>query len=104
MAEGASAIRSYVHARHISIEEGRVALDDLLSMDVDLVQMDGSLCRSAFEWALRLRQARAYDGFYLALAEDHGVDLWTADRRLANAARQAGAPWVHWIGEALGQI
>jgi len=32
------------------------------------------------------------------------VRVWnrfnTADARLANAARQAGADWVHWMGEA----
>lgn len=30
--------------------------------------------------------------------EEIGAPSWTADRRLANAAREAGAEFVHWIG------
>jgi predicted nucleic acid-binding protein len=75
----------------------------LLSIDIELVSLSDALCRSAFEWALRLGQSRAYDAFYLAVAEAQQVELWTADRRLANGAHQIGALWVHWIGEALSQ-
>lgn len=42
---------------------------------------------------------KTYDGHYLALAEREGLDLWTADRRLANSAREVDAAWAHWIGE-----
>ena len=55
--------------------------------------------RSAFDWATRLRQKSAYDGFYLAAAEQLGIELWTADQALVNNARQVGANWVHWMGE-----
>ncbi|HSR30541.1 MAG TPA: type II toxin-antitoxin system VapC family toxin [Anaerolineae bacterium] len=53
----------------------------------------------ALRWADRLGHSKAYDAHYLALAEQEGIELWTADRRLANGAQQAGAHWVHWIGE-----
>ncbi len=36
----------------------------------------------------------AYDAHYLALAERLGTELWTADKRLAAAARQHGLRWV----------
>ena len=40
----------------------------------------------------------AYDASYLALAQQHGLQLVTADRRLYTAV--AGElPWVIWIGE-----
>lgn len=55
--------------------------------------------RSAFDWATRLRQKAAYDGFYLAAAEKLGAELWTADQALVNNAHQVGAAWVHWMGE-----
>jgi predicted nucleic acid-binding protein len=42
-----------------------------------------------------------YEGDLLAevKAEQEGAELWTADKRLANGARQAGVSWVHWIGQ-----
>lgn len=56
------------------------------------------MCHSAFDWAEKLGQSKAYDSFYLALAETLRAPLWTADRRLANAARQIGISWVHAVG------
>ena len=38
-----------------------------------------------------------YDSSYLALAEQEGVDLITADERLFNSV-QKDLPWVRWIG------
>ena len=63
--------------------------------------MGPARCQSALRWAARLNQARAYDAFHLALAEELGAEFWTADRRLANAAQRAGATWAHWIGETV---
>jgi len=62
------------------------------------------LHEQALRWAQRLGHSKTYDAHYLAVAEQEQVDLWTADRRLVNGARQAGVPWVHWIGDlAAGQ-
>ena len=55
--------------------------------------------RIAFDWATRLRQKGAYDGFYLAAAEQLGAELWTADQALVNNALQVGVSWVRWMGE-----
>ncbi len=101
LAEVASAIRRSVHLRAISSHEGEVALDDLLALDIDIIPMDGSLCRAASRWATQLGHSRAYDGFYMALAERLNAEFWTGDRRLARGAQQAGANWVHWIGETV---
>jgi predicted nucleic acid-binding protein len=49
--------------------------------------------------AAQIGQSKAYDAQYLALAARENAPLWTADRRLANAARGAGLDWVHWIGD-----
>jgi len=35
----------------------------------------------------------------MAVAEQMGLPLWTADQRLVNGTRQIGVTWVHWIGE-----
>jgi predicted nucleic acid-binding protein len=55
--------------------------------------------RRALDWSARLGQGKAYDGQYLATAERAGAELWTADRKLANAATAAGAGWVRSIWE-----
>lgn len=99
LAECTSAIRGGVYARAISADEGQTALDDLFSLEVEAIALTPELCREALGWAGRLGQSKAYDGFYLALAENLGAEFWTADRRLANGARQLGMLWAHWIGE-----
>ena len=101
LAECVTAIRTGVYYRAITQQEGERALEDLLGLEVELMPLTASLSRSAFEWSRRLGQSRAHDAFYVALAEERGVGLWTADRRLANAAGQTGAAWVRWIGEGL---
>jgi predicted nucleic acid-binding protein len=71
---------------------------ELLTVSMGVQHVDVS-ARTAFDWATRLRQKAAYDGFYLAAAEQLGAELWTADQALVNNARQIGASWVHWMGE-----
>jgi predicted nucleic acid-binding protein len=46
----------------------------------------------------RLYGRSVYDSSYLALAEQEGVDLITADERLFNSV-QKDLPWVRWIGK-----
>jgi predicted nucleic acid-binding protein len=99
-AEVTSSIRYLCYRKAITLEEGRTAIGDLFALGVQIVATDIHLCLSAFQWSQHLGQIRAYDSFYLALAEKMGIELWTADQRLANRARQVGAGWVRWIGEA----
>jgi predicted nucleic acid-binding protein len=46
----------------------------------------------------RLYGRSVYDSSYMALAEQEGVDLITADERLFNSV-QKDLPWVRWIGK-----
>jgi predicted nucleic acid-binding protein len=69
------------------------------TVNIESVWPTEALHQRALIWADRLGQSRAYDAQYLALAEQFGTDLWTGDRRLANAAARLGLSWVHWIGE-----
>jgi predicted nucleic acid-binding protein len=81
------------------MEEGyRMVVPDLW-----LPEVISGICRSAYQWAGRLGQARVYDGFYLALSELYELPLWSADRRLVNRAKLSGADWVHWSEEPLHQ-
>ncbi|MBI3958477.1 MAG: type II toxin-antitoxin system VapC family toxin [Chloroflexi bacterium] len=52
----------------------------------------------ARQLALRFHQSRVHQMSYVALAELHGCDLWTADSRLAETVR-IELPWVRWIGD-----
>lgn len=100
LSECTSVIRRYVYAGQLTTNEAVVALDDLAALDVTVVPDTAARCQAAFDWATRLGQMRAYDGFYLALAQTLAAPLYTGDRRLANGARQIGIDWVIWIGEA----
>ncbi len=71
-----------------------------LKMAPKRLPLDAPLCLAALTWAERLGQAKAYDAFYLALAERLGAEFWTADKRLVNSARQVGAGFVRLLGEA----
>ena len=83
--------------RALTAERGHRVVDDLLALGVELVPSSPQQCHRALDWAERLGQARAYDATYLALAEELDAEFWTADRRLANAARHAGADWVRAV-------
>jgi predicted nucleic acid-binding protein len=92
-----SVLHRYSFEGLISEETAYTALNLLGDLSVQPVEVP---TRAAFDWATRLRQKPAYDGFYLAAAEKMGAEFWTADRVLANNAHQIGAGWVHWMGES----
>jgi predicted nucleic acid-binding protein len=79
----------------MSLDEALNVLVALLGLDIEVRDVaPGDVLSLAHEHRL----PAAYDGFYLALAQDHGCELWTADERLYNAVRSR-LSWVHWIGE-----
>ena len=75
-------------------------LPPLLALADEVVHPDPELALAAAVWAKRLGRAKAYDAFYLALAERLGCDFWTGDKRLYNNARQIGADFVKMLGES----
>jgi len=97
--EVVSGLRKAIALKLIPSENAMLALDALQLMAFEEVMPSDALDRLALEWADRLGQVVAYDAQYLALAENLGCDLWTADKRLVNNARQKNAPWVRWVGE-----
>lgn len=97
--EVASTLRKAVASRSISADTAVANLQDILSMGIREVPPTPALHQQALEWAARLNQTVAYDAAYLALAESVEAEFWTADRRLANAARSSGALWVNYLDE-----
>ncbi|MDQ5824335.1 MAG: type II toxin-antitoxin system VapC family toxin [Chloroflexota bacterium] len=100
LGEATSTIRRAVYLKRISEHKGPEAISKIFALDIETIPADESLCKAALGWATRLQQVRAYDAFYLALAERLQTEFWTADKRLANAAQQLGVNRVHWIGES----
>lgn len=94
-----STVQKYLAANRISDTEKERAIQTAFQMQIDFVADTPALCVSAIAWAKRINQLVAYDGFYLATAEGLDAHFWTADKRLANAAKQAGVDWVHWMGD-----
>ena len=83
----------------LSVEQMARALQRVGVLNIQSVPPSEALHRSALVWAERLKQSRAYDAQYLALAEELGAEFWTRDRRLTHSAHSQGANWVHWVGE-----
>jgi predicted nucleic acid-binding protein len=82
--------------QRLSLVEAVQLLRRILSLPLELLTPV-----SLYELALTLADSHnlpaAYDAHYLALAQQLGCSLWTADERLANAV--AGRlPFVKWIG------
>lgn len=98
--EVTTAMRKYVSAGFMSEEDASNILVKILSLNVTILTQTIESHKKALIWAGKIGQFIAYDAQYLALAEQTGADFWTADRRLAHLAQQAGANWVHWLGEA----
>jgi predicted nucleic acid-binding protein len=99
LSETTSAIRRLVYGGMLTADEGEIALNDLLELEINIIPETAHHFRSALRWARQLDQSKAYDGFYLAAAEQTGSPFWTADRRLANSALMAKLDWVHWVGD-----
>jgi len=90
--EVTSVIRNHVFRRNISAAAGQMAFEAFLVQEIELRHPAGLEIR-AWELAQRYERPTAYDASYLALAEDAGCELWTADVRLVKAV--AGAlPWL----------
>ena len=100
ISETTSAIRSLVFQKALSANEAEETLRTIHGLRVDIIDEDDDLSLRALELAGKLGQAKAYDAFYLALAEKLVVDFWTADERLYNRChKDLKLSWVHWIGK-----
>jgi predicted nucleic acid-binding protein len=92
--EVTSTLQKLRHFGHISTPEVDLAIESMASLEIELIQPDLAIVRRALGWSQRLQRASIYDSFYLALAQERGCDLWTADSRLANAVKES---WVRLL-------
>ncbi|WKZ43597.1 MAG: type II toxin-antitoxin system VapC family toxin [Anaerolineales bacterium] len=100
MSETATAIRLRIVHKEMSFDEAEEALRAIHTLRFEILDEDEELSLRALEWAGKLGQSKAYDAFYVALAEKLAVDFWTADERLANRCRKdLKLKWVHSVSE-----
>jgi predicted nucleic acid-binding protein len=97
--EVVSSLRKAVIAALLSEQEVLDALEQLSQLGIRVVEASLETHRRALGWAARLKETVAYDAQYLALAEQTGAEFWTADKRLADRAREGNGTWVMWIQE-----
>lgn len=93
--EVTNAILQAVTRDRIDLETGREILTAFQALGIPTTEVP-------WHRALALAHAHdrsAYDGAYLALAEETGGELVTGDRRLHNAVKDH-LPWVLWIESA----
>jgi predicted nucleic acid-binding protein len=76
--EGTSAIRTRAHRKLLTLSEADKAIELLANLRLSYVWNDRLTVR-AFELATQLNQPTIYDTLYLAVAEAHDCDFWTAD-------------------------
>ena len=85
-------------AGYLSAASARLALDAALGLPITLVE-DPTLHGEAVRIAAAAGSPATYDAHYVALAKRLGVELWTADARLAqNAGEEASR--VRLVGDA----
>lgn len=100
LSEVTSAIRFLVSQKEVTPDDAEDALRTIHGLRIEIINEDEELSLRALELAGKLGQSKAYDAFYLSLAEKLVVDFWTMDERLVNRCRKdLKLNWVHWIGE-----
>jgi len=90
--EVANAVLQAIRRDRIGLEKGWEILAAFEGLSIPTVEVSW---QQALELA-RTYDRSAYDGAYLALAEESGTKLVTGDRRLYNAVKDR-LPWVLWI-------
>jgi predicted nucleic acid-binding protein len=99
--EVVSTLRRLVYLKEITPREGEEAFQHFLAFKIRLSHRK-AVWSSAWQLAKQLNRPRAYDTAYLALAQLHRCDFWTADEKLYNAVREQ-LPWVKWVGNFASQ-
>ena len=95
--EVANALHQRVVRGELSVIGAGDLIGSLLSSRLELHQT-ANLHARALELARHLSQGAVYDAHYLALAEQFGCELWTADQKFYRAAGSS-VDNVRWIGE-----
>jgi predicted nucleic acid-binding protein len=80
------------------IQEKKIltAIDGFMSLEIRLINL--SLYYLKVIHYCKIYNRSAYDASYLALADDEGISLVTADKGLYNVVKK-DLKWVEWLGD-----
>jgi predicted nucleic acid-binding protein len=92
--EVTNAVLQAIRRERIGLEKGQEILGIFQGLGIPTAEVSW---QRALELA-HTHERSAYDGAYLALAEERGHKLITGDRRLYNAVKER-LPWIVWIGD-----
>jgi len=95
--EVVNGLYQYEKAKILPVESVDKALNAALSFPIDLFT-DSWLHQQAKALAKKFSLPAVYDAHYLALSEQLGIDLWTADARLYKALQPFRIKWVKLAG------
>ena len=95
--EVANALHRRVLRGELNVADSTRMIARLLESRLELHQPPGLHVR-ALRLASQLKQTAAYDAHYLALAENFGCELWTADERFYRAASPS-VDSLRWLGD-----
>ena len=68
-------------------EDVKEAIDSLIKMELNIITPTKDIIERAIEISF-LKNISVYDAYYIALAENIGFDLVTADEKLSNKVRE----------------
>lgn len=94
--EFANVLFQAVRADRLTLPEAEISIVSIASY-VSVLDADLDLAPRALRIALETGQKASYDSHYVALAERHNCELWTADARFWQAVHSA-FPFVKWLG------
>jgi len=80
----------------IKKKEVLLAMDGFMDLNIDLKSLKGIYPKMLY-YCSRYN-CSGYDASYLAVSEEEGAIMVTADRRLYNAVRK-DLTWVKWLGD-----
>jgi predicted nucleic acid-binding protein len=83
----------------ITAEEAQETLHQAMTLGVQVILPDESQAHLAFNQALELKWASAYDSFYLVIADALDAEFRTADQRLISSFHGEKPSWLHSADE-----
>lgn len=95
--EVTSVLRRLVYLGDISANEGERAFDQFRRLQIRYTHRQ-AIFPLAWQLARELNRPRAVHTAYVAVAQMHDCELWTADRRFYNAVTDE-VDTVRWIGD-----